>query len=411
MPTIIEMRRTRANLWEQMKAIHEGAATENRALSAEERERWDRLNADLDALKATIDREERLAELGAEMAAREAPAAGGNDGATGVAGEYRSAFWRWARDGMDELEPEERKLLRKRAVAAPAEARALATGIGGAGGFTIADEDMAPIQDAMLAFGGIRQSRAQKITTSTGADYPIPTNDDTGNVGARVAENTAITELDVTVGQKILHAHLYTSRMIRVPYTFLQDTSINDFESWLIGKIGERIGRITNTEFTTGTGNVMPEGLVTASILGATAAANNAITFGELVTLEHSVGSVYRKQAEWMFADSTLLFLKTLVDGMGRPLFVPGIATREPDTILGYPYIINDDVPAIGAAARSVVFGDLFNFKVRDVRGITVLRLVERYADFLQVAFLAFSRHDSGMVDAGQHPIRHLVHP
>jgi hypothetical protein len=34
-----------------------------------------------------------------------------------------------------------------------------------------------------------------------------------------------------------------------------------------------------------------------------------------------------------------------------------------------------------------------------------VLRLTERYADYLQVGFLAFSRHDGVLVDAGTHPV------
>jgi hypothetical protein len=38
-----------------------------------------------------------------------------------------------------------------------------------------------------------------------------------------------------------------------------------------------------------------------------------------------------------------------------------------------------------------------------------VLRLEELHALSGQVTFLAFSRHDGGLIDAGQHPVKHLV--
>ena len=37
--------------------------------------------------------------------------------------------------------------------------------------------------------------------------------------------------------------------------------------------------------------------------------------------------------------------------------------------------------------------------------GTTVLRLVERYADYLQVGYIGFLRADGNLVDAGTHPI------
>ncbi len=81
-----------------------------------------------------------------------------------------------------------------------------------------------------------------------------------------------------------------------------------------------------------------------------------------------------------------------------------------PDRILGYPVLINQDMPAMAANAKSILFGDFkAAYVIRDVLGIQQLRLEERYADFLQVAFLAFLRtdglvQDSNAVKAYQHP-------
>jgi HK97 family phage major capsid protein len=57
-------------------------------------------------------------------------------------------------------------------------------------------------------------------------------------------------------------------------------------------------------------------------------------------------------------------------------------------------------MPAMTTGNRSFAFGNFAEgFKWREVRGITVLRLEERYADAFQVAFLGFARMDASVVN------------
>lgn len=294
------------------------------------------------------------------------------------------------------------------------EARALGVTAGPIGGFTVPDESMRPIVNAMLAFGGVRAARTTKIVTATGADMPVPMSDDTGNEGQRIGENVQIGELDPVMAQKIFRSYMYTSRIVRVPYQFLQDTSIADFEGWLGRVFGERIGRRQNRDLTNGVGGNEPEGLVFAAPLGTQTSAAGVIAWEDLVALEHSVDPSYRIGAQWMFHDDVLRDLKQLSDGANRPLWLPGVGAGAPDTILRYPYVINQHMPAAGGAGwaagqRAVVFGDMSYYWIRDVRGFSIIRLEERYADFLQVGFLAFARADGALIDAGTHPIRHLA--
>jgi HK97 family phage major capsid protein len=65
---------------------------------------------------------------------------------------------------------------------------------------------------------------------------------------------------------------------------------------------------------------------------------------------------------------------------------------------------------AIGASAKSVLFGDLSKYIVRTVKDMRVLRLVERYADYYQVGFQLFVRADGDLLNAGTNPVKHLVH-
>jgi len=101
--------------------------------------------------------------------------------------------------------------------------------------------------------------------------------------------------------------------------------------------------------------------------------------------------------------------LKKLKDGNSLPLWVPELAGGAPQTILGYRYTINNDVAAMAANAKSLLFGDFKKYVIRDVRGISLMRLAERYAEYRQVGFFAFSRHDGDLIDAGTHPIKYYA--
>lgn len=405
MTTSVDLRAKRANIWEQAKALHEKVVAENRDFTAEEQGQWDRMDADMNSLKTQIDREERLAGTGAELERALPTAAAGKQTSQVKPEDYRNAFWAWARGGQESLDQEQRSVLRSGHVDVRAQGVAVPT----AGGFAVADEDMRGIVDAMKFYGGMRQAGCTVLTTTTGADLPIPTVDDTANTGEQLGENTQVSEQDITLGLTILRAYVYSSKLVRVSYQLLQDAGF-PLESWLQNKLGERIGRILNSKFTTGSGAATPQGVVTgATASGTTTASATAVTYDELVDLEMSVDAVYRQRARWMFNDTSLKALKKIVDGASRPLWLPGIAVREPDTLMGYPYTVNSDMPNMAASQKAVLFGDFSAYYIRDVQGVTLVRLQERYADYLQVGFMAFSRHDGALIDAGQHPIKYLL--
>jgi HK97 family phage major capsid protein len=187
----------------------------------------------------------------------------------------------------------------------------------------------------------------------------------------------------------------------------LQDSAI-DLESFIGGALGERIARILNTHFTTGDNSSKPQG-ITASGAGVTAAAVAAITYSELLDLQHSVDPSYRGNAKFMMHDTTFKAVRKLVDDQNRPIFQPDISAASPGTLLGSPIVINQDCATLAASAKAIFFGDFSKYIIRDVQDFTLLRLEERYADYHQVGFVGFSRHDGRILDAGTDPIKHMV--
>lgn len=276
------------------------------------------------------------------------------------------------------------------------------------GSYLIANEAMGPLERAMLAFGGMRQASTIR-RTGTGATYPIPTSDDTSNKGALLAENTIAVEKDTEFSQLVLNAFKFTSKKVLVSLELMQDSN-EDIASFLGTALGERIGRITNDYFTTGTGSSEPKGLVTAATSAGVALAAQTPTYAELVSIQHSVDPAYRVNGGWMFHDSMLAEIKKIVDAStGRPIWLPNMIQGEPDTILGDKYYINQSmaVAAGSGSGKSILYGALGKYIIRDVRDVVLLRLDELYAEYYQVAFVAFSRHDGDLLDAGTHPVKY----
>jgi HK97 family phage major capsid protein len=405
--SIVELREKRGKIFEDMKALHDTSVKEGRDLTADEEKRYNDMDADMTSLETKIAREERLLNTEKELEKRDYSGAGvpnpeqrGNvDEKKEI--EYRAAFKKHLMMGSQHLDARERQLLEEK--------RALAAGTPSAGGYTVPQGFYNDLINAMKDYGGMREV-SRILPTATGNTLPIPTVNSTAQVGRLLAENVAASPLDPVFSQVNLGAYKFTSDIILVPIELMQDSAF-DLESWIRKEFADRIGRIQNTYFTTGNGTTQPQGVVTGASLGKTGTAGQttSIIFDDLVDLIHSVDPAYRRKSRFMFHDQTLKALKKMKDSQGRPLYLPGLALNEPDTINGYNYTINQDMPQMAVSAKSVLFGDFSNFFIRDVMDIQVTRFGEKYMDAAQIGFVAFARADSKLVNAGTNPIAYYA--
>lgn len=405
-----EMREKRAALANQANEILAKPEGENGALSAEQRTKFDAIMADVDAMKQDIDRVEASERIQAELGESRGVVAGRADTAEGRAAEvedrqkkHEAAFRDYLLNGEAEMSPESRAVMR--------EFRAQSVGTTTAGGYLVPEGFSNALEESMLEFGGMREA-ATVFGTASGNDLPWPTVDDTAQKGAILAENTAVAEQDFTFGQIVFKAYKYSSKLVKVSVELLQDSAF-DLNAYLVGALGTRLARITNEHFTTGTNSAQPQGVVTGSSVGKTGATGQTTTiiYDDIVDLLHSVDPAYRRspKAAFMCNDSMIKVIRKLKDANNLPLWEPSIKVGEPDSILGKRVIVNQDVAAPAASAKSLLFGDFSKYMIRDVKGVTVLRLNERYADAHQVGFLAFMRADGRIMDAGTDPIKHYA--
>ena len=118
-------------------------------------------------------------------------------------------------------------------------------------------------------------------------------------------------------------------------------------------------------------------------------------------SLKHAIDPAYRggPKYRWAFNDGTLQVIEEMVDDQKRPLWLPDVVGGSPATVLGIPYVIDQAIDAAAASKKFIFLGDFNRFIVRRVSYMTLKRLVERYAEYDQTAFLAFHRFDCVLED------------
>ncbi|MFC3326215.1 phage major capsid protein [Mesorhizobium cantuariense] len=422
--TLKELNEKRGSLVAQAReALDAIKKNTDEARAAELDARHDAIMSDFDKIEATIAREERMASAEARLNARadeerrnrrpngsDAEQRGQDEG---EALEYRHVFHKFIASGGDlsELNGEERSVLRAGVVSKDVEKRIQTAGTTTAGGYTVPVELANVIIESMKAWGPMYdEDICTVMSTASGNQINLPTVDDTAVPAVKHTEGTPLTDdggSDATFGQKRLDAYLYDTEFVRFSYELAQD-SIFNMESLLGGLLGKRLGRIANNELTVGDGSGDPNGIVTASSLGKTAAAVAAVTYDEIIDLVHSVDPAYRQspKVRFMFNDLTLGALRKLKDGEGRYIWTMGdVTTGVPGNILGYRYSINQAMANLATGNKTMIFGDFGAYFVRKVGSPVIGVLRERFWPDLGIAGLI--RFDGELGD--QAAVKHLI--
>ena len=242
------------------------------------------------------------------------------------------------------------------------------------GGYTVPSKVASMVIETMKAYGGMR-GVAEVIPTENGASMSFPTSDGTSEEGEIVGENTAASAGDITFGAVALAVYKYSSKKIALPVELVQDSGV-DIVGFVINRLATRLARITNKHYTVGTGSSQPYGLTARAGTGKTGATGQTltVTYDDLVDLKYSVNSAYRQNGKWMMNDKSIAILSKLKDSDGRPIWTPAITLGAPDMLLGSPVITNDDMPVMAASAKSIAFGDLGKYVIRDIANSNTLR-------------------------------------
>jgi HK97 family phage major capsid protein len=344
----------RQKAWHEAKHLLDTAAAEQRDLTSEEEAAYAKISEELDQRAATIEQlkkdEERAARL--DAAAAEVRVADAKPESTEnevlrqlISGEIRSAEF------------------------GPAEQRDVLTSSTGAPVPTSFFDQV--ILKARLV--GPMLNTSTILTTQGGENLQIPRLN-TYSVGSVHSQGGTITESDPTFSPFITLSSYKVSFIVQASREMIEDSGVN-FEAFLADQAGNAMGFEVNRLLTVGTGTVQPTGIFEAAGSGITGAGGTAgaFTSDNLIDLVYNLDPAARTLgASWMLNTQTLGAVRKLKDGDGTYLFSPSISGEQKDMLLGYPIEENPSAPAIAANAKSVVFGHLPSYYVRQVGNMRV---------------------------------------
>lgn len=399
------LRDRRLQVWEQCKALADGAATENRAFTAEEQGSWEVMNEELDGLdkriKSALDAEKRAkdADQAFDAVLSRKPEIRGDGGYADSGGrdpnEEIRAFLKGERKSIE---------LAHNPALGPLNLRVLQTNTSGQSAVVPTD-----FYDRLIAHlievSGIMQAGPTLLNTAGGESLQIPRTV-SHSTAVLTGQAATIPASDPVFAMATLSAYKY-GIMLQVAREMVDDTGV-DLVGYLAMQAGRAVGNAFGADLITGAGSGKPSGLIfsTSASPGVTQTTTGQAgvpTYANLVDLEYSVIAPYRQSRScyWIARDATVGAFRKIVDGQGRPIWEPSAVLGSPDLLLGKPLVADPNMTAAATSAMGVVgFGDFAQFFVRLVGGVRF----ERSDDFAfgtdLISYRCLLRGDGQLIDA-----------
>lgn len=373
-----EMRKTHETLKEHVDKQIEEVRKDGQA-SVETRSAVDKINADLTELRKQYD------DLLVRM---QKPTMKGGEGDEDPEMQLRqAAFAKYLRYGMGEA---------GRSVMSPDELRALSSASDKDGGFLV---PAAWESGLIMKAYNEAEIRAIANVAPTGRDSVYMPALKKPSV-AWGSTNLALSEQLLTAGSERLE--IFDLKALVLIHNNTLDDADADVWGELSSQFASAIAEAEDTAFAVGGGSNSPQGVVAdarvQAIYKATGVAaalsdtnNNGID--ALINMLQGLKKTYRRNATWAFNSTTEGLIRQLKDNNKQYLWQPPVQAGSPATLLGRPVVNPESMPDVGAGTFPVVLGDFRKgYRIRDRQGITITRLVERYAEYDQTGFIVKKR-------------------
>lgn len=382
----------RANAWEEAKKILDGAAAEKRDLTAEETQSYERINKELQDRSATIDklradeaRELRLDAATREIADQVRPVADARPERTD------SEIIRAMAKGEIRSHSFEKRDVVKTSTGAPVPT-------------SFYD------QVIMLArHVGPMLSTSTVLNTASGENLQIPSLAQY-STAAITGEGTAISESDPIFNSFITLSAYKFSFLVQLSTELIEDSGV-DILGFIANQTGNELGFRVNSALTVGTGTNQPKGLMACTTLGVTGGTgvSGAFTADNLIDLVYSVDTAGRRLPGTGFQMNAASIgkMRKLKDSAGNFVFQPSLSADANDLLLGYPVFENPSIVDTATSAKSVAFGHLPSYFVRQVGGIKLDRSDDFAFSSGLVTFRATMRVDGNLPQTSH--IKHFI--
>jgi len=379
---IKQQHEARNRAWEEAKTLLDSAAAEKRELTAEEDAKYQSISADLDrraqiieTLKADADREVRAAEAMRGFEDQAKPVV-----EKSTAKDEAEIIRSLARGDMRSYEFEKRDITKS------------STGSPVPTSFYNRIIELARFVGPMLETSTI-------LNTAGGENLQIPSlSAYSATQGTATAEAAAYSEADPTFNSFVtLGAYKY-GFLIQVTRELVEDAGV-DILGFLADQIGNTMGTTANSRLTLGTGTVEPNGIVPRAGSGVASTATS-LAADDLISLVYSLDTVARRLpgSGFMMNANTVAAVRKLKDNSGQYLFSPSMNSEDRDLLLGHRIYENPAMSNVGSAVKSVIFGNLNSYFVRQVGGIRIDRSDDYAFNQDLITFRAQVRLDGNLI-------------
>lgn len=310
---------------------------------------------------------------------------------------YKSAFAKHMRKGRDILSSDEVK--------------ALQVGVDADGGYYVPADTTGRIVTRVFDLSPIRAIAAVQPISSDRLEG-IADLDEAGDGWVGETETRADTKTP-QIGKYEIVAYEHYAQP-KATQKLLDDASV-DIEGWLSAKVADRFARREGTAFVVGTGVASPKGF---AMYATAATADASRAWGTLEHVSTGVNSdfagsnpadilfdvegafkpAYLNGASWVTRRSVITKIRKFKGTDNNYLWLPGLAAGKPSTLIGYPIVMAEDMPALAAGSLSLALGNFKEgYQIVDRLGIRTLR--DPYTDKPYVKFYSIRRVGGGVVN------------
>lgn len=303
-----------------------------------------------------------------------------------------NVFVKALRRGVGGLDTEERKYLK---IVSLSEAKALSLGDDTAGGYLATPQYMNDIIKTVILFTPMRDICRVEQTSNRTLQIPSRTGVFAAQWVAETAQRSETTGLKYGL-EDIPNFEMYAE--VLSSEQMLEDAAF-DIAAQIMMETAMQFAVAEGKAFLSGTGSGQPEGILTNPNVQSVVTGNaSALTYAGFVNTAYTLKDYYSRNASWLMQRQSIGLVRQILDSNNRPLWDPGLPTTGfnqgyPPTILGSPVVQAPDMPAVAANAYPVLYGDFKSgYIIVDRISIIVKRLIEKYAETGQIAFLTRKR-------------------
>ena len=270
--------------------------------------------------------------------------------------------------------------------------KALRRGSAGSGNFIVPDTF-----EQKLVKGLTDKSVLRKLCTvlKTNTTMRIPTIIADGEA-TWIPENEPVQFSEAVYGEIVLDAYKLAHKVI-VSDEMLEDAQF-DVEDYIRQLFVESVSAAEELALFIGDGNGKPTGLLHQASTGWVSEKAGDITYDDILNLIHSVKSPYRKNAVLVMSEDAITKLLSIIHYHGDSPWDVSLKDGTTKTLFGYPVYTTNYLDRVLPGTKPVLFGDFSYFWIGERGKRSVKRLIERYADTGQVAYITTERIDAKLV-------------